>query len=88
MTNVTPTPATIAAEVQPVILAAVALAPTKAPGVKAWIRRYLKGEIAFVGIVATLALTVLPADGLIAHYAGVIVAAVTLIGIVEAENGI
>ena len=79
---------TVAATVQPVIAAVEAIAPTKIVGAKAWFKRYLKGEIALVGTIASLALTVLPADGLIAHYAGVIVAAVTIIGVVEAENGI
>ena len=87
-TSTTPAATPTAAAVQPVIAAVEAIVPTKIVGAKAWFKRYLKGEIALVGTIASLALTVLPADGLIAHYAGVIVAAVTIIGVVEAENGI
>ena len=75
--------------VQPVIDAVEAIAPPAATtGVKAWIRRYLKGEIALVGTVATLSLAYLPAGGTAFHYASIIVAAVTIIGVVEARNGI
>ena len=75
--------------VQPVIDAVEAIAPPAATtGVKAWIRRYLKGIIALVGTVATLSLAYLPAGGTAFHYASIIVAAVTIIGVVEARNGI
>ena len=90
MTNAAPlTPAEIADTVQPVINAVetVVPAPTVA-GAKAWVARYLKGEIALVGTVATLALAYLPTGGNLFHYASVIVSAVTIIGVVEAKNGI
>ena len=57
-------------------------------GAKAWFKRYLKGEIALVGTVAAAVLAYLPEGGNLAHYAGIIVSAVTIIGIVEAKNGI
>lgn len=84
-----PTPSTVPAAVQPVIDATETLAAASATkGVKAWIRRYLKGEIALVGTVASLALAYLPVGGNLAHYAAVVVSAVTIIGVVEARNGI
>lgn len=80
------TPAT---NIQPVIDAAEAIVPAvKVTGAKAWFKRYLKGEIALVGSVATLALAYLPAGGSLAHYASIIVTAVTIIGVVEATNGV
>ena len=80
---------TVPAAVQPVIDAVETIAPEAATtGVKAWVRRYLKGEIALVGTVASLALAYLPAGGTAFHYASIIVAAVTIIGVVEARNGI
>lgn len=77
-----------ATKIQPVIDAAEALVPTKVTGAKAWFKRYLKGEIALVGSVATLALAYLPAGGSLAHYASIIVTAVTIVGVVEATNGV
>jgi hypothetical protein len=88
-TPITPDAAKVAADVQPVIAAATVIVPAaQVTGAKAWFKRYLKGEIALVGTVASLALTYLPADGTLAHYAAIIVSAVTIIGVVEAKNGI
>lgn len=78
----------IPTEVQPVITAVEALNPVAVTGAKAWFARYLKGEIVLVGTVASLALSILPAGGNLAHYAAVIVGAVTIIGVVEAKNGL
>jgi hypothetical protein len=89
MSDPTVTPATVAAEVQPVITAAETIVPTvKVTGAKAWFKRYLKGEIALVGTVASLALDLVPVGGNLYHYASVIVGAVTIIGVIEAQNGI
>lgn len=83
------TPAELADSVQPVITGAEALVPAaKVTGAKAWFKRYLKGEIALVGSVATLALAYVPAGGSIAHWASVAVTIVTVIGVVEATNGV
>jgi hypothetical protein len=83
------TPAEIAATVQPVIVAAEVVVPVaKVAGAKSWFKRYLKGEIALVGSVATLALAYFPEGGNLAHWASVIVTAVTIIGVVEASNGL
>ena len=85
MTNLPPATDTV----QPVIDAVVAVTPAaQVTGAKAWFRRYLKGEIALVGTVAAAALAYLPEGGNLAHYAGIIVSAVTIIGVVEAKNGI
>ena len=76
MSNAPLTPAEIADSLQPVIDAVEPLVPAPATaGLKAWIRRYLKGEIALVGTVATLALAYFPAGGSFAHYAAFIVSA-------------
>ena len=89
MPDLTPIVNSVPNAVQPVIDAVEAIAPPAATtGVKAWIRRYLKGIIALVGTVATLSLAYLPAGGTAFHYASIIVAAVTIIGVVEARNGI
>lgn len=89
--STTPTvdPSTVAQSVQPVIDAATAIVPAaKVTGAKAWFKRYLKGEIALVGSVASLTLAYVPAGGTLAHYASIIVTAVTIIGVVEATNGV
>jgi hypothetical protein len=80
---------TVPTNVQPVIDATEAIVPAvKVTGAKAWFKRYLKGEIALVGTVASLALAYVPAGGSLYHYASIIVSAVTIIGVVEANNGI
>ncbi len=76
-------------KIQPVIDEAVKVIPAaKVAGAKAWFKRYLKGEIALVGTLASLALTYLPPGGSLAHWAAVVVSAVTVVGVVEARNGI
>jgi hypothetical protein len=87
--NPAATPIEIAATIQPVIAALEAVTPpVKVAGAKSWFKRYLKGEIALVGSVATLALAYFPEGGNWAHWASVIVTAVTIIGVVEASNGL
>lgn len=83
------TPVAIANAIQPVIVTAETFVPAvKVTGAKAWFKRYLKGEIAFVGSLASLTLAYLPVGGTLAHYASIIVTAVTIIGVVEATNGV
>ena len=87
MTN--PDPTTVAANIQPVINAAETVLPTTlTTGAKAWFKRYIKGWIVLIGSVASLALAYLPSNGNLFHYASVIVTAVTIIGVVEVDNGI
>lgn len=74
---------------QSIINTAETLVPAKdVSAFKAWFKKYLKGIIATVGTVATLALTVIPPSSAVYHYAAIIVGAVTIIGVIEARNGI
>jgi hypothetical protein len=84
----TPTPEEIAEDLQPVIEAAEAVVPAdQVAGAKAFFKRYLKGEIALVGVLATLTLQYVSVDSIPGQIATGALGIATVVGIVWAKNG-